>query len=357
MEALFALKGLKTYCYDEAEKRFLRIVDDVAFEIGKGETVALFGESGSGKTSIAYSIMGIVPHLPGIIRGKIYFKGKNLLEGLEEICHIEDNGDELIIEKDVNAWNRVFGYEASMKQIRGREIAIILQGAVSGLNPFHKLRLQIEEAYLLNGRNRSGMKETIDNLLLRLNLTRKQAELYPHNLSGGMCQRMMIAMAMIAEPDLLIADEPTTGIDPPLRMQILKLLQEFSMNNDRSLLFISHDLEAVKLLSQSVVVICHGKVVETCPTEIIKQGKSLHPYTNALIEAHEIIHDNKGLDASEENSISSSDGCSFYSQCRIREEICLKEEPELVLVDPELNHSVRCHKWVTAQYPVVISGG
>ncbi|MFH1861048.1 MAG: ABC transporter ATP-binding protein [bacterium] len=345
MEALLAVEGLKTYFYNEAEKRFLRIVDDVSFEIDKGKTVALFGESGSGKTRIAYSIMGIVPHLPGIIRGRIYFKGKNLLEGLEEICHIEDNGDELIIDKDVNAWNRVFGYEASMKQIRGQGIAIILQGAVSGLNPFHKLKSQIEEAYLLNGRDKSGMQEAINNLLLRLNFTEKQADLYPHNLSGGMCQRMMIAMAMIAEPDLLIADEPTTGIDPPLRMQIIGLLQEFSTNNDHSLLLISHDLEAVKLLSQSVVVICRGKIVETCPTEVIKQGKALHPYTNALIEAHEIIHDNKGLDAVKENSITSSDGCKFYSQCRIREEICLKEEPELVLVDPELNHSVRCHKW------------
>lgn len=346
---LLEVKDLKTYFYDENRRRFLRVVDGVSFDIKRGETVALFGESGSGKTRIAYSIMGLVPHTPGIIDGEIWFEGENLLKGLREICYIEDGNSSLKIKKDVHKWIKQFKYEEKMKKIRGRKISLVMQGARSALNPFQIVRKQIEEVYLLNNnKNKSIMNQEINKMLTKLHI-RGKADEFPHNLSGGMCQRVVIAIALAAYPKLLIADEPTTGIDPPLMIKIIELFKEFKeTNTDSSLLLISHDLEAVKKLADRIVIICGGRVVESGKIDIVKSDEvAKHPYTKKLLQAHR----SKAIDEDKlffmpgivPDPSSLIQGCKFYQRCEFKQDECAKIEPELLPVNE--HHSVACPKW------------
>lgn len=352
---LLNVKNLKTYFYDERKRRFLRIVDGVSFDIKKGETVALFGESGSGKTRIAYSIMGIVQHIPGIIDGEIWFEGENLLKGLRDVCHIENGKNGLMVKKSVSKWIKEFGYEERMKKIRGKKISLIMQEPHSALNPFQRVRCQIEESYLLNNKNKNTMYKEIDELLTKLHI-RGKADEFPHNLSGGVCERVVIAMALAANPTLLIADEPTTGIDPPLMIKIIELLKRFmdgklldrKEKESSSLLLISHDLGVVKKLADRIVIIYNGKVVESGSIEIVK-GKDVakHPYTKKLLGAHidKDISDNdlfyprgKMLDTTLLDK-----RCRFYDRCdsNQKQNKCIDEEPILRQVSEF--HSVACH--------------
>lgn len=358
-QPLLEVKNLTTYFYNKNKKAFLPIIENITFDIKEGEVVALFGESGSGKTQTAYSIMGLVHHLQGIINGEIWFKGENLLAGLE---YNGKNRYEVSKYRDFCRLIRKSGYEEKMRRIRGKEIFLVMQGAKSALNPFQKIRTQIEEAYLINNRAEKTMYEKLDIILKKLHIYEKAKE-YPHNLSGGMCQRAIIAMAIAANPTLLIADEPTTGIDPPLMIKIIELLKGFvegtilkdekeGKDKKRTLLFISHDLKVVEKLADKVVVMYAGEVVEKGKKEILTDKKAKHPYTKMLIEAYN-IEALEGQSSEEKHSRNEliwdysyfTTGCKFYNKCSIKREICLNTKPTLCLIDSELEHEVRCFNW------------
>jgi ABC-type dipeptide/oligopeptide/nickel transport system ATPase component len=239
----------------------------------------------------------------------------------------------MVIKKDVSKWNKKFGYEYRMKKIRGKEISLAPQDAASSLNPFHRIKDQIKEAYLLNGVGREEVKEKVNDMLERLGLTDKALD-YPHRLSGGMCRRIVIGIGLASDPALLIADEPTNGIDSPLKIKIIELFEEF-MKRGRSILLIAHDIEIIRALADRVIVMYSGKIVEEGPVEIISKKEALHPYTKGLIGGGYI---------GESFNVNLGNGCKFYNRCKERREKCLKAEPNLAVLPNKKNHWVRCHR-------------
>jgi microcin C transport system ATP-binding protein len=235
-------------------------VDRVSFEIKKGETVALVGESGSGKSVTALSVLKLLPY-PSARHptGTIHFKGQHLL-------HLP---------------------EAEIRHVRGNDITIIFQEPMTSLNPLHTIEKQIGEILLLHsGLTGQAARERTIELLSQVGIPDPQMRLksYPHQLSGGQRQRVMIAMALANEPDLLIADEPTTALDVTVQAQILNLLKELQRRLGMAMLFITHDLGIVRKLADTVCVMKEGKIVETGPVERVFTAP-VHPYTRALLAA------------------------------------------------------------------------
>src|SRR5471030_1383460 len=235
-------------------------VDRVSFDIGKGETVALVGESGSGKSATALSVMKLLPypaaHHPS---GSVVFKGQELLT---------------MAERDI-------------RHVRGNDITIIFQEPMTSLNPLHTIEKQIGEILLLHrGLTGAAARARIIEVLTQVGIPDPETRLgaYPHQLSGGQRQRVMIAMALANEPDLLIADEPTTALDVTVQAQILTLLAEIRARLGMSLLFITHDLGIVRRIADVVCVMNNGKIVEQGPVEQVFTAPQ-HPYTRALLAA------------------------------------------------------------------------
>jgi microcin C transport system ATP-binding protein len=240
--------------------RELLAVDRISFDIKKGETVALVGESGSGKSVTALSVMKLLPY-PAASHpsGRIVFKGQELLQLPED----------------------------KIREVRGNDIAIIFQEPMSSLNPLHTIERQIGEVLLLHrGLTGEAARARILELLGQVGIPNPEGRLasYPHQLSGGQRQRVMIAMALANEPDLLIADEPTTALDVTVQAQILKLLKELQIRLGMAMLFITHDLGIVRKLADRVCVMNQGKIVEQGPVERIYTAPE-HPYTRALLAA------------------------------------------------------------------------
>jgi microcin C transport system ATP-binding protein len=235
-------------------------VDRISFDISRGETLALVGESGSGKSATALSVMKLLPYpAAGHPTGSICFKGRDLLP---------------LRERD-------------MRQVRGKDITIIFQEPMTSLNPLHTIEKQICEILLLHGGLTGARARTrIVELLTEVGIPEPQTRLnsYPHQLSGGQRQRVMIAMALANEPDLLIADEPTTALDVTVQAQILKLLKDLQARLGMAMLFITHDLGIVRKLAERVCVMKDGKIVEHGPIERVFSAPA-HPYTRALIAA------------------------------------------------------------------------
>src|SRR4051812_45134556 len=241
-------------------ERELLAVDRVSFDISKGETAALVGESGSGKSVTALSILKLLPY-PAARHpsGAIHFKGRELL-GLSE---------------------------NEIRHVRGNDITIIFQEPMTSLNPLHTIEKQIGEILLLHqGLAGPAARARTIELLTQVGIPDPQSRLesYPHQLSGGQRQRVMIAMALANEPDLLIADEPTTALDVTVQAQILSLLKELQGRLGMAILFITHDLGIVRRLADTVCVMKEGKIVETGPVERVFTAPE-HPYTRALLSA------------------------------------------------------------------------
>ncbi|MFH1097794.1 MAG: ABC transporter ATP-binding protein [Candidatus Desantisbacteria bacterium] len=327
--SLLDVKNLRTYFYNHDRRQFVRVVDGVSFAIDYGETVAIFGESGSGKTQTAYSLMGLAPHLPGIIDGQIWFEGNNLLEGLDKICKVEENK----IIKDTHDWNKRFGYEKKMKEIRGKKMSLIMQGAKTALNPFQRIECQVKEACLLSGKEKQEAEEIVNHLFARLDLQNKIGY-YPHQLSGGTCQRVVVAIALASFAPLVIADEPTTGLDFPLRVKIVELFEEFK--GKVALLLITHEIEIVRRLAEKMVVMYAGRVIEIGLKGMI--NNPIHPYTKKLVS--ELGHDCGDMQSLSPDLFALPLGCKFYERCEIRKDRCEFEEPELEEI--ATGHMVRC---------------
>src|SRR6516225_8486610 len=242
-------------------EREVLAVDRVSFDIRRGETVALVGESGSGKSVTALSVMKLLPY-PAARHpsGAILFKGRDLLR-LEE---------------------------SEIREVRGANITIIFQEPMTSLNPLHTIERQLTEALLLHGRSNGngGTRARVIELLTQVGIPDPATRLgsYPHQLSGGQRQRVMIAMALANEPDLLIADEPTTALDVTVQAQILQLLKDLQARLHMAMLFITHDLGVVHKIAQRVCVMKDGNIVEHGPVEKVFAAPE-HPYTRALLAA------------------------------------------------------------------------
>ncbi len=356
---LLMVENLRTYFFSKGRQAFIRSVDGVSFEIGRGETLGLVGESGSGKSITALSVMGLVSAGPGVVTGKIGYKSdrvqKNFLQDLDDYVKLtRSDGRIMGVEKDVQGWQELA--ERRMSRIRGREISMIFQNPKQSLNPFETVGSQITEAIRLHtshtgeGEAKEKAIEWLDRV--KIDSPKLRFDNHPYGLSGGMCQRAMIAMALSCEPQLLIADEPTTGLDATIQSKIVDLLAELKAELGITTMLISHDISIISRLSDRVAVMYGGTVVEAGPAkEILAKGESLkHPYTAALlasIPSAENIREKGQLQAIEGDVLDTINipmGCRFYGRCnRVTEKIrekCERQEPDLREIAPR--HRARC---------------
>ena len=311
LEKLVEIKNLYTHFH--TENGVVKAVDDVSFEIYKGETLGLVGESGCGKSVTSLSIMGLVPH-PGRVSGEIYFKGKNLV-GLSD---------------------------KEMMHYRGHKIAMIFQEPMTSLNPVFTIGDQITEPLIQHKKmdKKSAYKKAIELLkLTRIPNPEKVIKDYPHTLSGGMRQRAMIAMMLSCDPDLLIADEPTTALDVTVQKQILKLMNDLKKEVNASVLLITHDLGVVAEVTDRVAVMYAGKIVEYGDKIPIFENPQ-HPYTRGLLDALPQAgkEELKTIRGEVPNLKYLPSGCSFHPRCDYCIDKCKKEMPGL---EGE-KHKVRC---------------
>jgi peptide/nickel transport system ATP-binding protein len=320
LETLLRIEGLKTYFYTEAG--IVKAIDNVSFEIRKGESLGLVGESGSGKTVTALSVLKIIPKPGRIVEGKIFFKDRNLLE---------------LTEKE-------------MQRIRGTEIAIIFQDPSSSLNPVYSVETQLRD--ILTAHETLSKEECKKRILELLNLVGiPEAEIrmreFPHQFSGGMKQRVAIARALALHPALLFADEPTTSLDVTIQAQVLDLLEKLKQELNMSLVMITHDMGIIAKMTTRVVVMYAGTVCEIAKTEDLFDNP-LHPYTALLLAAVPRLDMRKTLKiipGNIPNLIEPPSGCRFHPRCKYTTDKCEQTPPELVEVGPD--HFVSCHDWST----------
>jgi len=306
-ETLLQIDDLKTHFF--TDRGVARAVDGVSFDVGRGQTVALVGESGCGKTVTALSVMRLVPDPPGrIVDGTVTFQGRDLL-GLTE---------------------------REMRSVRGKEIAMIFQEPMTSLNPVFRVGAQVAEAIILHQKvsKREARKKTVE-LLEKVGIpeAEKRADEYPHQMSGGMCQRVMIAMALSCNPALLIADEPTTALDVTIQAQILALLRGLQQEFRMSILLITHDLGIVAEMADNVAVMYASKIVEWGPcTDLFREP--LHPYTVGLFRSLPRLEGERKrlqvIPGTVPSPLDFPSGCKFHPRCPIAEDKCATDEPELM---------------------------
>jgi len=319
METLLDVQGLKTYFFTEAG--IVKAVDGVNFQVGKNEVVGLVGESGSGKTVLGLSVLRIVPKPGRIVAGTIRFDGEDLLVKSEE----------------------------NMRKIRGAKIAMTFQDPTTSLDPLYTVGNQLIEIIREHQRDLSK-KQALEQTLKLLDMVRiPEPELrvksYPHELSGGMKQRIAIAKALASGPLLLFADEPTTSLDVTVQAQVLTLLRELHEKLKMSFVMITHDMGIIAELTQRVEVLYAGMVAEVAETHSLF-NKPNHPYTEALLGAVPRIDQRKDLKVipgNIPNLIEPPSGCRFHPRCPYMQEICSKTVPPLEITDA--GHLVACHFW------------
>lgn len=320
MNELLKVENLKTYFF--THEGTVKAVDGISFSINRGETLGLVGESGCGKSVTALSIMRLIPHPPGrIVSGEIYSEGKNLLK-----------------------YN-----EKEMRKIRGRKISMIFQEPMTSLNPVFTIGNQISEAIMLHqGLNRKDAFEKCVEMLklVRIPSPEKRVHEYPYQLSGGMRQRAMIAMALSCNPKILIADEPTTALDVTIQAQILDLMNNLKEEMGTAIIIITHNLGVIAEMSEKVLVMYSGKVVEEGSVDDIFYHPQ-HPYTKGLLET--IPRIDRDIRPGEKlpeipgmipSLCSLPEGCSFHPRCPYIMDICRREEPELKEIGD--HHLCRC---------------
>ncbi len=315
--AFFETVNLKMY-YNNP-KGLLKAVDGVSLEINKGESLGLAGESGCGKSSIAMALLRILPVSGNIVGGSIFLDGLDLTKMPDEEFR---------------------------KKIRWKRIAMIFQSAMNSLNPVHRVDSQIAEA-IINAEKvtRKKAMERVEALLKKVGINPKRARDYPHEFSGGMKQRAVIAMAMACNPDLIIADEPTTALDVIMQAQVLKSIQDLRSEHNLSMILISHDLSVIAQTCDNVAVMYGGRIVEYGTLEQICYSPA-HPYTQGLISAFPNMYAKKtkiqSIPGITPDLVDPPPGCSFYPRCPIGDMDCTKEIPPFVL--QKGSHKVACIK-------------
>lgn len=296
-----------------------RAVDDVSFDIGEGETVALVGESGCGKSVTGLSLTRLVPPPAVYAGGRVVFRGRDVLT--------MDEGE--------------------LRDLRGRRIAYVFQDPAESLNPVMTVGYQIEEAIRLHLPEADPKAEAL-KWLKRVGLSDPavQYRAYPHQLSGGMQQRAMIAMALACHPELLVADEPTTALDVTIQAQIMDLLVKLQREVGMALLLITHNLGIVAGVAHRLYVMYAGRIVESGPVEEVLEAPA-HPYTRGLLAAVPSLEEAgralTGIEGTVPNPMHLPPGCAFHPRCPFCRDRCRKEEPTL---EPHgEGRAVRCHFW------------
>lgn len=314
---LLEVKNLKTYF--NTEDGLIKSVDDISFKIKEGETLAVVGESGCGKSITSMSIMRLIPNPPGeIVGGEIIFEGKDILKYTD----------------------------AEMMKMRGNQISVIFQEPMTSLNPVFTAGEQIGEAIMLhrNVGEKEARKEAIEALkLVGIPRADEIVDSYPHELSGGMRQRVMIAMAISCNPKLLIADEPTTALDVTIQAQILDLMRDLKEKLNTSIMLITHDLGVVAEMADYVVVMYAGKIVEEA--SVLELYKSpMHPYTIGLLQSKPIINKETNrlysIPGQVPNPLNMPTGCYFNPRCSKATDKCRQVPPTLMEV--ESGHKIAC---------------
>ena len=319
-ENLLDVRNLHTQF--DTEEGVVRAVDDVSFTLRRGEVLGVVGESGCGKSVTALSILRLIASPPGrIVSGSIHFEGRDLLR-------LSERG---------------------MQQIRGNRIAMIFQEPMTSLNPVFSVGYQISEAILLHQEvNKRGAWERAQDMLSRVGIASSERRVreYPHQLSGGMRQRVMIGMALSCEPSLLIADEPTTALDVTIQAQILDLITHLREHYGMAVIFITHDLGVIAENADTVVVMYAGRVVERADVFKIFDNP-IHPYTQGLIASIPSVDENtpgrtmlKAIPGIVPNLLDLPAGCHFRDRCRYASDRCARQTPQLYPV--EENHFAAC---------------
>lgn len=317
MDYLLQVEDLKTTFY--TDDAVIRAVDGVSFNVKPGEVVGLVGESGCGKSVVSLSIMRLIMYPPGKIEsGRILFNDRNLLK-------LSDS---------------------EMRRIRGNEIAMIFQEPMTSFNPVYKIGDQVGEAIRLHqGLDKEDAWKEAARMLEMVGIPRPGEVIndYPHQLSGGMRQRAMIAMALSCNPKLLIADEPTTALDVTIQAQILELMKEIKERINTAIIFITHDLGVIAEMADHVVVMYAGKIVENTDVQSL-YSEPLHPYTAGLIKSKPKLEEERKflefIPGSVPNPSEMPQGCAFHPRCSEVMDICLREMPNLM--EPKSRHLVRC---------------
>jgi len=313
---MLEVQNLKMYY--ETLRGHVKAVDDVTFRLERGDAFGLAGESGCGKTSVALTILRLLPSNARVISGSITFDGESLLK----------------MSKD-----------RFRKEIRWEKLSVIFQGAMNALNPVRRIGYLISEAILTH--EDISKEEAFDRAAKLLDLVGIGAERidrYPHELSGGMKQRTMIAMALACNPDLVIADEPTTALDVIIQAQVLKVMKELRQKLNLSMILISHDLSMIAETCNKCAIMYAGKIVEY--GDILSVfNKPLHPYTTKLMSAFPSILGEKRklgfIPGFPPDLLNPPSGCRFHPRCPYVNEVCKNKEPKIMQVDKE--HYLACH--------------
>ena len=316
-KTLVEFKNLETHFH--TSEGIVKAVNNVSFKIKEGETVCVVGESGCGKSVTAMSLMRLIPNPPGkIVGGEIFFEDKDILKFTEK----------------------------ELMEMRGNDISVIFQEPMTSLNPVFKIGDQICEAIILHQHlSKDEAEKKAIEVLKIIGIARAEEIMksYPHELSGGMRQRIMIAMAVCCNPKLLIADEPTTALDVTIQAQILDLMRDIKEKLNTSILLITHDLGVVAEMADYVVVMYAGKVIEEAPViELFKNP--MHPYTQGLLKSKPSVNGNEtrlySIPGQVPNPIGMPDNCYFNERCDRCMGKCKKDQPKLI--DVGNRHKVSC---------------
>jgi oligopeptide/dipeptide ABC transporter ATP-binding protein len=335
LDELLYVKNLKTYFY--TQRGTIKAVDGVSFKIYKGKALGLIGETGSGKTTVGFSIIRLIPYLfktesgffkvlvkpissGEIVDGEIIYKGRDLLKLSEE----------------------------EMRELRGKEISMIFQNPIDAMHPMKTIGFQTGEPKEVHEKERwEKIREVVFDYLGKVELREAKKRYYhdPHRFSGGEGQRIMIAMALICNPYLLIADEPTSSLDVVVQRQVLELIKRLKKEFDLSMLLMTHDLGVVAEMSDQVGVMYAGKFMEYGDVKTIFK-KPKHPYTRGLLSATPSIYSNsfrfEGIPGSPPDPYNLPKGCRFHPRCKYAKEICTKKQPETIEI--EQGHFVACSR-------------
>ena len=316
--ALLEVKDLHTYF--RTKRGIVKAVNGVSYSVEAGKTLGVVGESGSGKSVSAMSILKLLDGNGYIAGGQILFK-----------------------EKDLTQYSR-----DQMYKVRGNDISVIFQEPMTSLNPVFTVERQIGEPFMVHQglRRRAAYAKSVEMLAaVKIPNPENVAKQYPHQLSGGMRQRVMIAMALACKPNVLIADEPTTALDVTIQAQILRLMNDLKRERGTSILFITHDLGVINQMADDVVVMYCGQVVEMAPVDVIfRKGRYSHPYTEGLMESIPRLDNSatrlEAIPGAVPHPLDLPVGCKFAPRCKYATQKCKEQEPESMTVTP--GHHISC---------------
>ena len=329
-ESVISVKNIKTYFY--SENRCNRAVNGVSFEVKRGRTLCVVGESGCGKSVTASSIMQLLPRLARIEEGEIIYHSEE--KGDIDLSKLPRNGKE-------------------MRELRGKDIAMIFQDPMTALNPVFKVGDQIAENIMQHEKvSKKEAKARALELLTQMGIPEpeKRIDQYPHEFSGGMRQRAVIALAMSCNPKVLLADEPTTALDVTIQAQIFELMDMLKRDYNTAIMLITHDMGVVSELADDVLVMYMGNVIESgTAREVLKNPK--HPYTKALLASIPVLGRGKDqkinpIRGMTPNPYNRPKGCQFEPRCDFACDKCKECMPDETMLDG--THMVRCHNWEEA---------